>query len=116
MLDMPPVTVSSPAVTDITPAYAGTIISTYPDGRTARLWLRPGGGYSARGRRDDPSAGHWRIVGPRLCLRQSRPIPVPFSYCTPLPTGGAGIAGSARAITGETITLKLIPGRAGEPR
>ena len=49
-------------------AFGGAIISTYPDGRTAELWLQRDGAYSARGRRGDPSSGHWQIKGDQLCL------------------------------------------------
>lgn len=108
----PPPAVAAP---DLSPAFAGTIVSTYPDGRTGRLWLRPGSAYVAKGRRGDPSSGRWRVVGQKLCLKQSRPIPVPFSYCAPLPTGGVSASWSGKAVTGEPITITLVPGRAGEP-
>ena len=31
------------AAPDLAPAFAGTIVSTYPDGRQAKLWLNPDG-------------------------------------------------------------------------
>lgn len=88
-------------------AFGNTILSTYPDGRQARLWLRPGGDYTAMGRRGDRSSGHWRIKGEQLCLKQSRPMPVWFSYCTPIPTGQTW---TAKAVTGERIRVKLVHG------
>lgn len=100
---------------DLAPAFAGTIVSTYPDGRTGRLWLRSNATYVGRGRRSEPSAGHWRIAGQRLCLKQSRPFPIPFSYCAPLPAAGVTSGWSGRAVTGEPITITLVPGRVGEP-
>ena len=96
-------------------AFGNTILSTYPDGRTAELWLKPDGSYTAEGRRHDPSRGHWRVKGNRLCLRQVRPIPSPFSYCTAIPSAGMGRAWPAKAITGERIIVRLVHGHhAGE--
>jgi hypothetical protein len=96
-------------------AFGNTIVSTYPDGRTAELWLKPDGSYTAEGRRHDPSRGHWRIKGNRLCLSQVRPIPSPFSYCTAIPSTGMGRAWPAKAVTGERITVRLVHGHhAGE--
>lgn len=112
----PAVSASAPAAPNLTAAFTGTIISTYPDGRMGRLWLRPDGVYAARGRRGDPSFGHWRLVGQRLCLRQSRPLPIPLSYCAPLPSTGAASGWSGRAVAGEPITIRVVPGRSGEPQ
>jgi hypothetical protein len=91
-------------------AFGNTILSTYPDGRTAQLWLEPDGSYTAQGRRHDPSRGHWRVKGNRLCLSQVRPVPSPFSYCTTIPSSGMGKAWPAKAVTGERITVKLVHG------
>jgi hypothetical protein len=91
-------------------AFGNTIVSTYPDGRTAELWLQPDGGYTAMGRRGDGSRGHWKVKGQRLCLKQSNPIPAPFSYCTPIPDAGLGAAWIAKAVTGEEIRVRLVKG------
>ncbi len=118
---MPPSTPAPVVSSAIAPAgagsaaFAGTIVSTYPDGRTARLWLHSDGAYTARGRRGDSSAGRWRIGAGRVCLRQSRPWPIPFSYCQPFVSIGYGSTWSGRAPTGEAIRLTLVPGRADEP-
>lgn len=92
-------------------AFGNTIVSTYPDGRTGRLWLDKDGSYAASGRRHDPSSGRWSLSGDKICLRQSRPIPVPFHYCAPVPHGGLGAAWSGKAVTGEPIRLQLVAGR-----
>jgi hypothetical protein len=92
-------------------AFGNTIVSTYPDGRTGELWLAPGGAYTAKGRRGDPSRGHWRVKGDRLCLTQVRPIPALGSFCTPIPEAGMGKPWSAKAVTGEAITVKVVEGR-----
>jgi hypothetical protein len=91
-------------------AFGGTIVSTYPDGRTGELYLQRDGTYTARGRRGDPSNGHWKVSDNKLCLSQSRPLPVPFDFCTPIPSGGMQSAWSAKAVTGEAIRVKLVRG------
>lgn len=92
-------------------AYAGTVVSTYPDGRTAKLWLEPNGRYRGQGRRGGLSTGTWTLKGERICFRQSRPVPVPISYCTEIVDGGVGTVWSAKAVTGETVRMQLIAGR-----
>jgi hypothetical protein len=87
-------------------AFTGTIVSTYPDGRTAELWMNPDGTYTSMGRRHDRHSGHWSLKGDKVCFRRGL-----FGYCTPMPTGAAF---TTRAITGETIQVRLTPGRAGE--
>ena len=93
------------------PAFSNTIVSTYPDGRQARLWLDPDGGYRALGRRGEPTRGTWRIKGEKLCLKQSRPFAVPFSYCTPVMGGEVGDVWIRRAVTGELLHVRLEHGR-----
>lgn len=92
-------------------AYANTVVSTYPDGRTARLWLEPDHTYTGQGRRGGRSSGVWEVRGSDLCLRQRRPIPSPIRYCTPVVSGGVGTRWSAKAVTGEPITVELVAGR-----
>jgi hypothetical protein len=92
-------------------AFSNTIISTYPDGRTAELWLNRDGTYKAEGRRHDRSMGHWMVKGDKVCLRQSRPWAPPFAFCTPMIHGGVGSAWSAKAVTGEPIHVRLVAGR-----
>ncbi|HEX8661595.1 MAG TPA: hypothetical protein VF686_06990 [Brevundimonas sp.] len=90
------------------PAFKGTIISTYPDGRTAKLWLNADGTYRGQGRRGKPSSGRWSLKGSKVCLKQSKPMGAPFAYCTPVPKGTTW---SAKAVTGEPIRVRLVPGR-----
>jgi hypothetical protein len=91
-------------------AFGNTIVSTYPDGRKGELWLQAGGAYTAEGRRHDPSSGHWSVKGDKLCLKQSKPLPAPVSFCTPLPSGGMGSAWTAKAVSGEQVSVKLVKG------
>jgi len=91
-------------------AFGNTIVSSYPDGRTAELWLNADGSYTAEGRRDDPSSGHWKAKGDSLCLKQSRPITAPFSFCVPVPSGGMTQSWAGKAYTGETLRIRLVKG------
>jgi len=93
-------------------AFGNTIVSTYPDGRTAELWLDRDGAYSAEGRRHDRSSGRWSLKGDRICLRQSKPWSPPVSFCTPVFHGGVGATWTAKAVTGEQIHVRLVAGRA----
>ncbi|MBE7217438.1 MAG: hypothetical protein INR64_03110 [Caulobacteraceae bacterium] len=97
------------------PAFANTIVSTYPDGRQGRLYLAADGTWRALSRAGKPSRGSWSVKGERVCMHQSRPIPLPFGYCTPIVPGGVGTRWSAKAPTGEPITTQLVAGRADEP-
>jgi hypothetical protein len=92
-------------------AFGNTILMTYPDGRQGRLWLAADGTYTAEGRRRTPSSGKWRVKGDRICLTQLKPVRGPFSHCTRAPDGGIGTTWTARAVTGETITVKVMRGR-----
>ena len=90
--------------------FGNTIVSTYPDGRKAELWLHPDGSYDAEGRKHDRSSGHWKIKGEKLCLKQSHPFSFPFTYCTPLVQGEVGASWRGKAVTGEAIQIKLVRG------
>ena len=108
---------ASAAPSAIARAFGNTIVSTYPDGRTAELWLQPAGAYNAMGRRGDRSSGHWKIKGQQLCLKQASPFPAPFSYCTAIPAADPNASWTAKAVTGEQIRVKLVKGRyVGHPR
>ena len=87
-------------------AFTSTIVSTYPDGRVAKLWMNPSGTYTSMGRRKDRHSGRWSLKGDKVCFRRGL-----FSYCTPLPTEGSF---TTKAVTGETIQVRLAPGREGE--
>jgi hypothetical protein len=96
----------------IAPAFTGTIVSTYPDGRTSRLWLNRDGTFSAEGRAHERQAGRWRIKGHAVCMSQLKPVPIPFlSYCAPIPTTGVDVAWTGKAVTGEPIVIRLNPQR-----
>ena len=88
-------------------AFGNTVVSTYPDGRTALVWLKKDGTYTGKGRHRTPSSGTWRLKDGKVCLKQSRPVAAPFHYCTPLPSDETW---KARAVTGEPVTMKVVKG------
>ena len=94
-------------------AFTNTIVSTYPDGRTAKLWLKPGGVYLAEGRYHEPTNGHWRVKDDKLCLAQAHPFAFGFVYCTALSQFRSGTRWISKAVTGETIEIRLEQGRPG---
>jgi hypothetical protein len=97
-------------------AFGSTIVSTYPDGRQAELWLKRDGTYEAEGRRHDRTGGTWQLKtdrnGMKLCLKQQRPFAPPpfFSYCPEVPEGGLDKPWTGKAFTGEKISIKLVRG------
>ena len=87
-------------------AFKGTIVSTYPDGRIAKLWMNPGGTYTSEGRRHDRHSGRWSVKGDKVCFKRGL-----FGYCTAMPSDSSF---TTKAVTGETIQVRLVPGREGE--
>jgi hypothetical protein len=92
-------------------AFTNTVLSTYPDGRVAKLWLERDGTFRGQGRRGKPSSGKWSMKGQQICLKQTRPFPAPFAYCTEVRQGGVGTSWSGKAVTGEPVRIELSAGR-----
>ena len=86
-------------------AFTGTIVSTYPDGRIAKLWMDPSGTYVSEGRRHERHTGRWSVKGDKVCFKRGL-----FGYCTQMPSESAF---TTKAVTGETIQVRLEPGRKG---
>lgn len=92
-------------------AFGNTIVSTYPDGRKGEIWLKADGTYTGLGRKkNDPSSGHWKIKGDKVCLKQSKPHAVPISVCITVPEAGLGSGFQNKAVTGEMTTVTLVHG------
>ncbi len=89
------------------PAFTGTLVSTYDDGRKGHLNLARDGTYAYRGRRNTPSSGVWDVKGGTVCLHQRRPVPI-GSYCTPIPNG---VSWRTKAAGGEMVTVRVVSGR-----
>jgi hypothetical protein len=93
-------------------AFGNTIVSTYPSGRSARLWLDRDGTYTARGAKGAPSSGVWTLKGGTLCLKQKRPYPAPVTYCSAVPAeAGVGSAWRAKSLKGEPLKNAIVAGR-----
>ncbi|MFZ5669710.1 MAG: hypothetical protein ACOY4K_09450 [Pseudomonadota bacterium] len=95
------------------PAFANTIVTTYPSGRTTRLWLNRNGTYDAQRANGQRTAGVWELKGDRLCLTQKKPIYVPVAYCTGVVPGRIGASWKARSIKGEPVVNTIVAGRVG---
>ncbi len=94
------------------PAFAGTIVSTYPDGGISKLWLNRDGTFSSIGHHQEKRAGRWTIKGRNVCMSQLKPFPIPFaSYCQPIPTVSLTQSWTGKAVTGEPITNRLVAER-----
>lgn len=92
-------------------AFGNTVLSTYADGTSQKIWLRPDGHWDGLSRSNNPLAGTWTSRGDKVCLKQSKPPTLPVAYCTGLPaTAQPGVRWSGRDIGGRTITLSLTKG------
>jgi hypothetical protein len=92
-------------------AFGNTVKALYPDGRHQHIWLKSDGTWEAIGRRRTASSGKWTVKGEKVCLKQSKPIPLPVKYCTPFPSdGGVGAVWTGKAMTGEQIKLTVVRG------
>jgi hypothetical protein len=102
---------SAPAARGVAAAFGNTVKAQYPDGRFQRLWIRADGAWDAVGRRGKWSSGRWTQKGAKVCLKQSKPFPAPFKYCTDFPTGGGiGAVWTSRDMSGEPIRLTVVHG------
>ena len=94
-------------------AFGNTVMSIYPDGRTQKIWLHPDGQWDGLGRDGKPLAGHWNMKGDKVCLRQSKPMTLPFSYCTAFPADPhIGVTWASRDFGGTPIRLTVVKGMA----
>jgi hypothetical protein len=103
----PPMAVQAIAAPDLTPAFRGTIVSTYPSGRSARLWLNANGTYTGLGAKGAHYAGVWKLRGEKVCLRQTRPSPSLFTFCQDIPNVGPGGTWASRSPKGEPLRNRL---------
>lgn len=99
-------------LTKVQGAFGNTIMETFPDGRTAKVWLARDGSYTGEGRRHDRSSGRWSVRGTQLCFKQTHPFVFGYTYCTPIPNVGMDQPWTAKAPTGERITVKVVEGQA----
>jgi hypothetical protein len=94
-------------------AFGNTVLSIYPDGRSQKIWLQPDGTWTGLSRRGIALAGKWTLKGEKVCLRQSKPPTLPFSFCQVFPQDpSAGV--DAKDLTGTPIHLKLVTGHVSQ--
>lgn len=92
-------------------AFGNTVKALYPDGRHQRIWIAADGTWEAVGRRGKWSSGKWSLKGGKVCLRQVKPFPAPFRYCTEFPQdGGLGAVWASKDMAGEPIKLTVVKG------
>jgi hypothetical protein len=102
---------AAPEPRGVAAAFGNTVKALYPDGRHQRLWLHADGTWEAIGRRGKWSSGRWSQKDDQVCLKQSRPFPAPFRYCTRFPSdGGLGVQWTSRDMNGEPIRLTVVKG------
>jgi hypothetical protein len=96
----------------VTVAFGNTVKALYPDGRYQWLWFNADGTWEAFGRRGKWSSGKWsQRDGSHVCLKQSRPIPIPLNYCTAFPAGsGVGAVWTSKSLEGEPIKVTVVKG------
>lgn len=98
----------------IAAAFGNTVMSIYPDGRTQKIWLHPDGQWDGIGRNGKPLAGRWTMKDDnKVCLRQTRPPTLPFSYCTGFPADPhVGVTWTSKDFGGTPIRLTVVKGMA----
>ncbi len=100
---------AQPASSKLAATFGNTILSTYPDGRSQKIWMKPDGTWTGLSRRGSALAGKWTLKGEKVCLRQTSPPTLPISFCQVLPDNAAkGI--DAKDVIGRPIHLELVAG------
>jgi hypothetical protein len=101
----------------ITPAFSNTVVVTYPDGSSERLWLHPDGKWDGQSRHGNPRSGRWTMARTgAICLRQSQPPTFPLSYCTAFPRNlHVGVTWSANDVLGRPTQMTLAQGGWNDP-
>ncbi len=94
-------------------AFGNTIVTTYPDGKSTRMWLHRDGTYDGKRANGSLTAGVWELKTVKVCITQHRPFRVPIAFCTPVVPGGVGTTWRARGLKGEPVVNTLIAGRQG---
>jgi hypothetical protein len=107
-----PAAAAEPSRAGVTAAFGNTVKALYPDGRYQWLWFNADGTWEAFGRRGKWSSGKWsQKDASHVCLKQSKPLPIPFSYCTSFPAGSTvGAVWTSKSMEGEPIKVTVVKG------
>ena len=99
------------AVPQVTPAFGNTVLSTYPDGRSQKIWMHPDGTWDGQSRRGTALAGRWNVKDGKVCMKQSKPPTLPLAYCTAFPENTyVGVTWASKDMAGAPIQLKVVKG------
>jgi hypothetical protein len=96
-------------VASVAPAFGNTVVSSYPDGTSQKIWLHPDGSWEGVSRKGVELAGHWRLKGDKVCLRQSKPPTLPISFCTQVPATPEA-QWASKDVMGRPIVISLMKG------
>jgi len=100
---------ADPAASKVAATFGNTVISTYPDGRSQKIWLNQDGTWTGLSRRGKPLAGTWSTRADKVCLKQTHPPMFGLSFCQALPDDPSKGMDS-RDFLGTPIHLKLVKG------
>lgn len=108
-------TAAQPAAAEtrgVAAAFGNTVKALYPDGKHQWLWFKADGTWEAFGRRGKWSSGKWSQKDEgKVCLKQARPVAIPFKYCTDFPAhGGVGAVWTSKSMEGHTIKVTVVRG------
>lgn len=96
------------AASPVEAAFGNTIVSTYPSGRSTKLWLNRNGAYEGQRTNGKRTAGRWSLKGGKVCLKQNG---LPLTFCSKIPAGKVGTAWSSKSPKGEPLKNRLVSGR-----
>jgi hypothetical protein len=96
------------AASPVEAAFGNTIVSTYPSGRSTKLWLNRDGTYAGQRTNGKRTAGRWSLKGGKVCLKQNG---LPLTFCSKIPAGKVGLTWSSKSPKGEPLKNRLVPGR-----
>jgi hypothetical protein len=99
------------AASPVEAAFGNTIVSTYPSGRSTKLWLQRNGTYEGQRTNGKRTAGKWTLKGGKVCLKQTRPAGIPISFCSTIPRGKVGTTWNSKSPKGEPLRNRLVAGR-----
>jgi hypothetical protein len=109
----PSITAAAEPAAQVKPAFGNTVLSTYADGRSQKIWMHPDGSWDGQSRRGTPLAGRWNVKDGKVCMKQSKPPTLPVAYCTPFPENAyVGVTWTSKDMSGAPITLKVVKGMA----
>lgn len=110
-LSLAPAQAAPPKASPVEAAFGNTIVSTYPSGRSTRLWLNRNGTYEGQRTNGKRTSGKWSLKGGKVCLKQTKPAGLPLTFCSPVPAGKVGTTWNSKSPKGEPLRNRLVAGR-----